>query len=209
MLNKKGEGQETMFTESNYSEMIQGLRRRPELRDVGLNPFYENQGGFLVKVRNNNPKNTLIQYQQQKKEKDTFTNVKNDQLFSKLINYTRVLLAESDTEILLLFKEFFELVGIESIATDNGDKALHIFQEDKEEGKKYNVVILNTHLKGTRGLDVAKIIHTNSPNQRIVLLTTTIKEELLQEALNSTTIEKKDILVMPFKLSQLHTILNQ
>jgi DNA-binding NtrC family response regulator len=189
--------------------MIQGLRRRPELRDVGLNPFYENQGGFLVKVRNNNPKNTLIQYQQQKKEKDTFTNVKNDQLFSKLINYTRVLLAESDTEILLLFKEFFELVGIESIATDNGDKALYIFQEDKEEGKKYNVVILNTHLKGTQGLDIAKKIHTNSPNQRIVLLTTTIKEELLQEALNSTTIEKKDILVMPFKLSQLHTILNQ
>jgi CheY-like chemotaxis protein len=208
MLNKKGEGQETMFTEFNYSEMIQGLRRRPELRDIGLNPFYENQGGFLVKVRSNNPKNPLIQYQQ-KKEKDTFTNVKNDQLFSKLINSTRVLLAESDTEILLLFKEFFELVGIESIATDNGDKALHIFQEDKEEGKKYNVVILNTHLKGTRGLDVAKKIHTNSPNQRIVLLTTTIKEELLQEALNSTAIEKKDILVMPFKLSQLHTILNQ
>ncbi|WP_458745922.1 response regulator [Candidatus Nitrosocosmicus sp. T] len=198
-----------MFTESNYSEMIQGLRRRPELRDVGLNPFYENQGGFLVKVRSNNPKNTLILYQQQKKEQDTFTNVKNDQLFSKLINYTRVLLAESDTEILLLFKEFFELVGIESIATDNGDKALHIFQEDKEEGKKYNVVILNTQLKGTRGLDVAKKIHTNSPNQRIVLLTTTIKEELLQEALNSTAIEKKDILVMPFKLSQLHAIINQ
>jgi CheY-like chemotaxis protein len=208
MLNKKGERQETMFTEFNYSEMIQGLSRRPELRDIGLNPFYENQGGFLVKVRSNNPKNTLIPYQQ-KKEKDTFTNVKNDQLFSKLINYTRILLAESDTEILLLFKEFFELVGIESIITDNGDKALHIFQEDKEEGKKYNVVILNTHLKGTRGLDVAKIIHTNSPNQRIVLLTTTIKEELLQEALNSTAIEKKDILVMPFKLSQLHTILNQ
>src|SRR5687767_14873203 len=101
-----------MFAEFNYSEMIQGLRRRPELRDIGLNPFYENQGEFLVKVRSNNPRNTLIPYQQ-KKEKDTFTNVKNDQLFSKLINYTRVLLAESDTEILLLFKEFFELVGIE------------------------------------------------------------------------------------------------
>jgi DNA-binding response OmpR family regulator len=81
-------------------------------------------------------------------------------------------------------------------------------EEDKKKGKKYDIVVLDTHLKGILGLDVAKMIQTNSPNQRIVLLTTTIKKELSQEDLSSIAIEDKDILVMPFKLSQLRTILN-
>ncbi|TVP41904.1 hypothetical protein NARC_10310 [Candidatus Nitrosocosmicus arcticus] len=41
------------------------------------------------------------------------------------------------------------------------------------------------------------------------MLPTKMKEELPQEALNSTSIDDKDILVMPFKLSQLHTVLIQ
>ena len=44
---------------------------------------------------------------QQKKEK-TFAHVKNDPQFSKPANQTRILFAESETEILLLFKGYFK-----------------------------------------------------------------------------------------------------
>ena len=206
MVNKTGRGQATMLTEVNYCEMIKELVDGPE-RACRINPFYEDRAEYQVKVCSDNDKNTVVPYQQ-KKEKDILANVKMTYQFPKLTNQIRILIAESDRDILLLFKEYLELIGAESVTTDHGDKALHIFQEDEKEGKKYDVVLLDTHLKGILGLDVAKMIHTYSPNQRIVLLTTTIKEELPQEALSSIAIEDRDILVMPFKLSQLRTILN-
>ncbi len=196
-----------MITKLDDSGMVQGSRQGPELGDSGQNPINEDQTEYREKVHNNSDKKMVVPYQQ-KKEK-TFAHVKNDQPFSKTANQTRVLFAESETEILLLFKEYFELIGTELVTTDNGDKALNIFQADKKGGKNYDIVVLDTHLNGTRGLDVAKKIHTTSPNQRIVLLTTSPKDELSQETLNSTAIEDKDILVMPFKLSQFRTIINQ
>ncbi|TVP41903.1 hypothetical protein [Candidatus Nitrosocosmicus arcticus] len=37
----------------------------------------------------------------------------------------------------------------ESVTADNGGKALRIFPQDKKEGQNYDVILLNTHLKGT------------------------------------------------------------
>jgi len=195
-----------MFDELNYYEMVRGQGN--ESRAGMLNHYSEDQARYPVKVYGYSDKTTVAPYQS-RTEKSKFTNIKNDHPYSKLTNQTRVLIAESDSEIRSLFKTYLELAGAESVTADNGDKALRIFQEDKKEGKNYDVVLLDTHLKGTRGLDVAKKIYISSPNQRIVLLTTQMKEELPEEALNSTAIDDKDILVMPFKLSQLRTVLIQ
>lgn len=187
--------------------MVRGQRQSHESRACMLN-HSEDQARYPVKVCSLRDKTTVTSYQSRTGE-SKFTNFKNDHSYSKLTDQTRILIAESDSEIRSLFKRYLELAGAESVTADNGDKALRIFQEDKKEGKNYDVVLLDTQLKGTRGLDVAKIIYTSSPNQRIVLLTTQMKEELPQEALNSTAIDDKDILVMPFKLSQLRTVLIQ
>jgi len=195
-----------MFDELNYYEMVRGQGH--ESGADMLNHYSEDQARNPVKVYGYSDKTTVAPYQS-RTEKSKFTNIKNDHPYSKLTNQTRVLIAESDSEIRSLFKTYLELAGAESVTADNGDKALRIFQEDKKEGKNYDVVLLDTHLKGTHGLDVAKKIYTSSPNQRIVLLTTQMKEELPEEALNSTAIDDKDILVMPFKLSQLLTVLIQ
>jgi CheY-like chemotaxis protein len=207
MLNKQHRMRDGMYSEYNYSEVVHRLEPKYNLRDNHLNRYYSGQTRYAVKASSNNNKNTVHAYQQ-KKEKDTFANVKNNTPFSKLTSQTRILIAESDIEVLLLFKKYLDFVGAESVTADDGDKALNIFQEDKNAGKNYDVVVLDTHLKGILGLDVAKKIYASSPNQRIVLLTTTLKEELSEDALSSAAIEDKDILVMPFRLSQLRRLLS-
>jgi len=142
-------------------------------------------------------------------KKNELVDIKYGASFPNLTSQIRILIVESEPDIRLLFKTYLDLVGAESITADDGDKAIGIFQEDKNHGRNYDVILIDTHLKGRLGLDVAKKIYSKSPNQRIVLLTTYMREELSQAALDSAAINDKDILVMPFKLARLRTVLNR
>jgi CheY-like chemotaxis protein len=126
---------------------------------------------------------------------------------SNELKQTRILMAESEPEILTLFKTYLDSLGVESVTVDNGDKAVETFLQSKTEGKVYDAVVLNTHLKGKKGLEVAKKIRQNDKSQRIVLVTTSIKEQLPQEDLHSSAIKDEDILVIPFALSRLSKLL--
>jgi CheY-like chemotaxis protein len=126
---------------------------------------------------------------------------------SKELKQTRILLAESEPEILLLFKTYLDSLGIESVTVDDGDKAVETFLQSKNNGKHYDAVVIDTHMKGTLGLEAAKKIRENDRAQRIILLTTTLKGQLSKEKLQSTAIEERDILVKPFKLSNLRQLL--
>ena len=64
-------------------------------------------------------------------------------------------------------------------------------------------IVLDTHLYFPSGLDVAKKIHLEKPDQKLVLVTTMPKEYLSKEWLETTGITDRDILTMPFKLSKL------
>jgi two-component system, OmpR family, response regulator len=130
-------------------------------------------------------------------------------IISKELKQLRILIAESEPEILTLFKTNLDSLGIESVTVDDGDKAVETFIQSKNQGKNYDAVVLNTHLKGKKGLDAAKKIRENDHSQRIILLTTSMKEHLSKEKLKSTAIEEKDILVMPFKLSKFQQILRK
>ena len=62
---------------------------------------------------------------------------------------------------------------------------------------------MDTHLKGKKGLEVVKKIRQSDHSQKIVLITTSMKEQLPKEELQSAVIDEKDVLVMPFALSRL------
>jgi len=119
------------------------------------------------------------------------------------LKQTRILLAESEKEIRSLFKIYFDTVGADSETADDGNKALATYFHSKENGRNYHAVVLNTHLKDISGLDVAKKIHDRDQSQRIILITTRLKKQLPLDTLKATSIQEKDILVMPFKLSNL------
>jgi CheY-like chemotaxis protein len=122
---------------------------------------------------------------------------------------TRFLIAESEEELRYLFEAYLDLLRVDSDIVDNGNSALSSFLKSRKNGKIYDAVILNTHLKGKMGLDVAREIHKQHNSQRIILVTTNTKEQLPWDELQSAAIDDKDILVMPFELSSLSKILTR
>ena len=197
-----------LFTKVDYYELVQGQDHGDDLGDCAPDSFNDDQSGYRIKISNFND-SKIVTTSPDGDEKNELVDIKHGGSIPNLINQLRILIVESDADIRSLFKIYLELAGAESITADNGDKALSIFQKDKNLGRNYDVVLIDTHLKGRLGLDVAKKIYLSSPNQRIVLLTTSMKEELSQAALDSAAIADKDILVMPFKLAQLYTVLNK
>ena len=120
---------------------------------------------------------------------------------SKEFEPAQILIAEPEPDILSLFKAFLETLGVRLATVADGETALEVFLEKENKGRPYDVVVLDTHLKGLGGLDLAKIIHDKSPAQRIILVTTTPMEYLPKSALKSAMIDEGDILTMPFRLS--------
>ncbi len=128
---------------------------------------------------------------------------------SKEFEPSKILIAEPEPDILSLFKAFLETLGVRSATVSDGEAALKIFLEKENKGKPYDAVILNTHLKGLGGLDLAKMIHDKSPTQRIIMVTTTPMEHLPKNVLKSAMIDEEDILTMPFRLSNFISRLKQ
>ena len=60
-----------------------------------------------------------------------------------------------------------------------------------------------SHLNGLSGLEVAIEIHKQSPNQRIMIMSTSPREHLSNELLKSTQILERDIFTRPFILAEL------
>ena len=143
------------------------------------------------------------------KDKRIIDDKNNNSQPSNELKQTRILMAESEPEILLLFKTYLDSLGIEAVTVEDGDKALETFIQNKNDGKGYDVVVLDTHLKGKKGLEVAKKIRQSDRSQKIVLVTTSIKEQLPKEELHISAIGDENILVMPFALSKLSKILQQ
>ncbi|HKU84266.1 MAG TPA: response regulator [Candidatus Nitrosocosmicus sp.] len=95
-----------------------------------------------------------------------------------------------------------------SIKTANtGYETLEYFLDSMKKERPYNAIVLDTHLDNPSGLDVAKRIHSEKPDQKLVLVTTTPREHLPAESLKTAGIKDKDILTIPFKLSKLVTAL--
>lgn len=120
-----------------------------------------------------------------------------------------ILIAEPEPDILTLFKTFLDTLGVMSATVADGEAALEFFLEKENKGRPYDVVVLDTHLKGLNGLDLAKMIHDISPAQRIIIVTTTPKEYLSKNVLKSAMIKEGDILTMPFRLSDFISKLKQ
>ena len=144
-----------------------------------------------------------------KRKSNKFEVVKPTNSLTKEFEPANILIAEPEPDILTLFKTFLETLGVRSATAADGEAALEFFLEKENKGKPYDVVVLDTHLKGLNGLDLAKMMHDISPTQRIIMVTTTPKEYLSKNVLKSAMIEGGDILTMPFRLSDFISKLKQ
>jgi CheY-like chemotaxis protein len=90
---------------------------------------------------------------------------------------------------------------------NSGEKAMDCFFGSIKKNRPYDAIIVDTHLTNPSGLDVAKRIRKEMPDQKIVIVTTSPKEYLPAECLETAGIKDKDILTMPFRISKLGLVL--
>jgi two-component system, OmpR family, response regulator len=119
----------------------------------------------------------------------------------------QILIAESDSDLLTLFKEYLSSLGVKTETATSGQEAIEQFLKSKENKRPYNAIVLDTHLQNPSGLDVAKKIRSEKPDQKVVIITTMPRKYLPEEYLKNARIEHKYILSIPFNLSKLANVL--
>jgi two-component system, OmpR family, response regulator len=117
------------------------------------------------------------------------------------------LIAESEKELQSLFRAYLSYLGINTVIANSGDIALDCFFNSKKKEGLYAAIVLDTHIVNPRGLEVAKRIHIEEPDQKLVIVTTTPSEYLPKDCLKTAGIKDNEILTMPFRMSELMTAL--
>jgi CheY-like chemotaxis protein len=137
------------------------------------------------------------------KNKKNLTKVHPNPYIKKNKKY-RVLLAESNAGVRALIKLYLESLNLDYVAVDRGDEALRLFSKVVDNSdKNYDVVLLDTHLVGLSGIEVAIEIHKQSPEQRIMIMSASPRDHLPNELLKSTKINENDIFTRPFRFAEL------
>ncbi|MBA3977781.1 MAG: response regulator [Nitrosopumilus sp.] len=119
----------------------------------------------------------------------------------------RVLVAESNDDLRYLYKTYLDLLGLKAETVNSGEARLnHLFKNPNN--YNFDTIIINTHLFDISGLDIAKEIHKNNPKQRIVIVSTSIREHLPKEQLDFAGIGCEYVLNIPFRFSYMLPLLN-
>ena len=126
---------------------------------------------------------------------------------NKVLEQLQILIAESESDLLTLFREYLSSLGMKTETASSGHEAIEQFVTSEENERPYDAIVLDTHLLNPSGLDIAKRIRSQKPDQKLVLITTSPKENLQQECLKTAGILDKDILTIPFRMSKLESVL--
>ena len=119
-------------------------------------------------------------------------------------NDTRILIVESDPDLKTLYTEFLGKRDIDVIVVSEGNECLSLVKANN-----FDIIILDTYLSGNmEPIEVIKEIYRVKPGQRVVL-TTTNPVYQASAVNNSFKLNKEDILVKPFKLSNLLEVINR
>jgi DNA-binding response OmpR family regulator len=95
---------------------------------------------------------------------------------------------------------------------ENGNKCLEILLSDmnynNNNDNDYDIIIIDTHLYDISGFEVAIKIRDRLPHKRIIL-TTTNPIDSISNMIDSIGIKSQDVLLKPFILSELFSILKE
>jgi len=108
----------------------------------------------------------------------------------------RVLVVDDDHDVRNILSRFLLLQGFAVETTENGTKALEIFNENH-----FDAVLTDFHMPRMDGLSLARQIRINDPQIIIIIITSDIWMSTQEKALVDYVIEK------PFRLNEIYTIL--
>lgn len=116
----------------------------------------------------------------------------------------RVLIAEREPDIQSVYKRYFLSLPVETLIVGDAKDCLvqALMSGD------FDVVIIDTHLKDFDGIEIARKILEEKPEQRVVL-TTTQDPDMILSRLGSEALDANAtaVLVKPFKFSELLSVL--
>jgi two-component system, cell cycle response regulator CpdR len=124
-----------------------------------------------------------------------------------------IVIVERDKDIQELYNLYLKKLGIREdriMVAENGKKCVEILEnqnKNKEQRENDNddvLVILDTHLKDTSNLNVAKEIMNINPQQKIILTSTSSLKDVKDV---SASIEEDMILIKPFRLGELLSVI--
>ena len=128
-----------------------------------------------------------------------------------------IVIGEPDKDIQELYNLYLKKLGIREdriMVAENGKKCVEIFEnQNKNKKQRENdnddvLVILDMHLKDTSNLNVAKEIMNINPQQKMILTSTSSLKDVKNFVKDvSTSIEEDMILIKPFRLSQLLSVI--
>lgn len=107
------------------------------------------------------------------------------------------LLVEDDAATRALIERQLQRAGLDVLAVESGERAL---QEAAHRYASFDVVILDVHLPGMSGLELASLIQARRPEQPIVVITGDPDPRLAREALARGPVS---YLLKPFEMSEL------
>jgi DNA-binding response OmpR family regulator len=128
-----------------------------------------------------------------------------------------IVIGEPDKDIQELYNIYLKKLGIREdriMVAKNGKKCVEIFEnQNKNKKQRENdnddvLVILDTHLKDTSNLNVAKEIMNINPQQKMIPTRTSSLKDVKNFVKDvSASIEEDMILIKPFRLSQLLSVI--
>lgn len=116
----------------------------------------------------------------------------------------RILIAESEPDLLTLYSDYISSMGHDVSVVTDGNKCFSLYKK-----RDFDIIILDTHLTG--GLEVkalAKEIKRIDPHQKMII-TTTSPSSLVSDGLRNVGLQLNDILQKPFHLSKLANVISQ
>jgi two-component system cell cycle response regulator CpdR len=114
----------------------------------------------------------------------------------------RILVAEDEPNILLMYRVFLEGEGDEVTTARDGENCLHQYMLSDHQNKPFDVVILDYRMPKMNGREVAKEILAKHPGQTIIIITAFSKE-----LTDFSGIESIEVLQKPFELEDLTRLL--
>jgi CheY-like chemotaxis protein len=121
-------------------------------------------------------------------------------------NALRVLIVEPEKDIQKVYRDYLASAGVDVVIVDEVKKCSELIFSPSEEG--FAMVIIDIYLQdnASSAIELAKTIKNAIPDQRIVITTTSPLSEVSRKVA-SFGIDRDDVLVKPFALSRLLSLI--
>lgn len=113
----------------------------------------------------------------------------------------RILIVDDDESILNLLSRFLKQCGYTVATASEWEAGLNMFSQDS-----YDLVLLDVHMPGRDGFQVARDIRQCSPDQKIMIITGLSAGEVFQY-FRDIDVEIDEVLYKPFSLPKVQKLI--